>query len=209
MYLGDRPERPGARAQFFSTGVKSPIGSNSRADEHIELTVQPQTLTLGPGSVSRTRRHRRAESGMTRRRAQVEKLRRFLLDRVAMSPAGVAQAAAERFEMTPQAMNWHLRRLCKEGLIERHGNTRRIRYRLATLSQWTRSYSIGRDPAEDVIWHRDVRGGRWRVAGQHRGYLALRVHGDVQQRRGAFRWHPVLSLTLLDQHDRDFSHILS
>ena len=70
----------------------------------------------------------------------------------------VAQPAAERVEMTPQAMNWHLRRLREEGLVERHGHTRQIRYRLATLSQWTRSYSIGREPAEDVIWNRDVRG---------------------------------------------------
>lgn len=140
------------------SGVKSPISSNSLADERAELTVQAQALTLGPGSVSNTRRQRRAVSEMTKRRARVKQLRRFLLDRVAMSPVGVAQAAAERFEMTPQAMNWHLRRLREEGLVERHGHTRQIRYRLATLSQWTRSYSIGREPAEDVIWNRDVRG---------------------------------------------------
>ena len=33
-----------------------------------------------------------------------------------------------------------------------------MRYRLAPPSQWTRTYPIGREPAEDVIWHRDVRG---------------------------------------------------
>lgn len=70
----------------------------------------------------------------------------------------MAQAAAERFGMTPQAMNWHLRRLCEEGLIERHGRTTKTRYRLATLSRWTRTYSIERDRAEDVVWNRDVRG---------------------------------------------------
>lgn len=60
--------------------------------------------------------------------------------------------------MTPQAMNWHLRRLCEEGLIERHGRTTKTRYRLATLSRWTRTYSIERERAEDVVWSQDVRG---------------------------------------------------
>lgn len=95
---------------------------------------------------------------MKKRRAKVEQLRRFLLNRVAASPVGVAQAAAKRFGMTPQAMNWHLRRLCEEGLIERHGRTRKLRYRLATLSRWARTYSNEQERAEDMVWSRDVRG---------------------------------------------------
>ena len=95
---------------------------------------------------------------MNKRRAQVERLRRFLLDRVQASPAGVAQAAGVRFGMTRQGVNWHLRRLCEEGLLERRGRTTGTRYRLATLSRWTRTYLIERKRAEDVVWSRDVRG---------------------------------------------------
>lgn len=93
---------------------------------------------------------------MNKFRAQGEKIRRYILDQVEKSPKNVAKATAERFGISRQTANKHLRRLCEEGVLERSGNTGATRYRLATLSEWKGRYKIEPGLAEDVIWTRDV-----------------------------------------------------
>ena len=95
---------------------------------------------------------------MTGVRARGERVRQFILDRVEQSPNGVAQAVGEKFGISRQAANIHLRRLCDEGILERSGRTRATRYRLAALSRWSRRYKLRTEQAEDVVWARDVRG---------------------------------------------------
>ena len=95
---------------------------------------------------------------MTGVRAQGKRVRQFVLDRVEQSPKGVARAVGEKFGISRQAVNVHLRQLCDEGILERSGNTRATRYRLVALSQWRRLYEIRSEPAEDVVWARDMRG---------------------------------------------------
>ncbi len=90
-------------------------------------------------------------------RIQGEKVRHFILDQVGKSPKGVAKATAERFGISRQAVNKHLQRLCKEGVLEQFGNTRATQYRLATLSEWYNSYKIETGLAEDVVWTKDIR----------------------------------------------------
>ena len=91
-------------------------------------------------------------------RARGEQVRQFILDRVEQSPNGVAQAVGEKFGISRQAANIHLRQLCDEGILERSGRTRATRYRLAALSRWRRRYELRTEQAEDVVWARDVRG---------------------------------------------------
>ena len=95
---------------------------------------------------------------MTGVRARGEQVRQFILDRVEQSPNGVAQAVGEKFGISRQAANIHLRQLCDEGILERSGRTRATRYRLAVLFKWERPYEISSKPPEDVVWTRDVRG---------------------------------------------------
>ena len=95
---------------------------------------------------------------MTGIRARGERVRQFILDRVEHSPKGVAQAVGEKFGISRQAVNVHLRQLCDEGILARSGKTRATQYRLAAFSQWSRPYEIRTEPAEDVVWARDVRG---------------------------------------------------
>lgn len=95
---------------------------------------------------------------VTRIRARGEDVRRFILDRVEASPGDVSKATTEKFNITRQAVNKHLRRLMAEGALLRSGKTRAMVYRLAPLSEWHESYEIKPGLAEDVVWTRDIKG---------------------------------------------------
>ena len=90
-------------------------------------------------------------------RERGEQIRRFILEQVEKSPGDVTKTTSERFGITRQAVNKHLRRLVAEGVIRRSGKTRDTVYRLAPLSEWFRTYKIESELAEDVVWTRDVR----------------------------------------------------
>ena len=94
---------------------------------------------------------------MTGVRERGEQIRRFILEKIEKSPADVTKTTSEKFDITRQAVNKHLRRLVSEGVIHRSGKTRDMMYRLAPLSEWAQDYKIDPDLAEDVVWTRDVR----------------------------------------------------
>ena len=94
---------------------------------------------------------------MTGVRVRGENIRRYILDCVENSPDDVTKATAERFGITRQAVNKHLRRLLNEGALRRSGNTRASVYRLAPLFEWDMDFEIESGLAEDVIWTRYVR----------------------------------------------------
>lgn len=89
-------------------------------------------------------------------RARGEEVRRFILSDVEKHPQDVASRAAAQFGITRQAVNKHLKKLVLEGALEPKGKTRYRSYRLAALSEWTRSYGIVPDLAEDQAWTSDV-----------------------------------------------------
>ena len=94
---------------------------------------------------------------MTGVRARGEQIRRYILNRVEKTPDDVTKATAEKFGITRQAVNKHLRRLRDEGVLRRSGKTRANAYRLAPLLKWTHLWDIEPGLAEDVVWARDVR----------------------------------------------------
>lgn len=95
---------------------------------------------------------------MTRIRARGEDVRRFILEQVEKSPGDVTKRTADKFQITRQAVNKHLRRLVVEGSLHRSGKTRASVYRLAPLSSWQQHYEITPGLAEDVVWTRDIKG---------------------------------------------------
>lgn len=95
---------------------------------------------------------------MTGVRARGESIRRFILRQIEKSPKDVGRIVAQRFGISRQAVNKHLRRLQSEGVIERSGRTRAAEYRLATESKWHGTYQIRPGLAEDVVWKDDIRG---------------------------------------------------
>lgn len=94
---------------------------------------------------------------MSRVRARGEDVRRFIVENVGAHPEDISKVTATRFGVTRQAVNKHLRRLASEGFLTETGNTRNRVYKLASLSDWTRTYIITPGLAEDVVWANDIR----------------------------------------------------
>jgi len=94
---------------------------------------------------------------MSRVRARGEDIRRFILEHVEKHPADISKVTAEHFEITRQAVNKHLQRLTSERSLAESGQTRNRIYKLAPLSEWSRTYKITPELAEDLIWTNEVR----------------------------------------------------
>jgi hypothetical protein len=89
-------------------------------------------------------------------RARGEDIRRFILEHVEKHPSDVAKLAAERFKITRQAVNKHLRRLIFEKSLTETGETRKRAYKLAALVEWRKVYTISPELEEHVVWDQDV-----------------------------------------------------
>ena len=63
-------------------------------------------------------------------------IQRFILERVDSNPDTIAQLTVTGFGISRQAVNKHLRRLVREGLLTAEGVTRNRRYALAVDSVW-------------------------------------------------------------------------
>ena len=95
---------------------------------------------------------------MTRVRARGEEVRRFILGNVQANPSNISKLASDKFGVSRQAVNEHLRRLVGAGALTETGNTRGRVYTLAALEVWERHYLIEAGLAEDVVWRSDVSG---------------------------------------------------
>ncbi|MGD2155193.1 MAG: DUF4325 domain-containing protein [Gemmatimonadales bacterium] len=85
-----------------------------------------------------------------------EEIRDFLIRQIPKHPEDVARIAAEKFRISRQAVNRHLRRLADEGVIIASGRTRRRRYSLATTST-AKTFSLQDDLEEHRVWRNFVR----------------------------------------------------
>ena len=88
--------------------------------------------------------------------ARGEEIRRFILRNVQANPRTISRLAGEEFGVGRQAINRHLQRLVEEGALRQEGRTNSRVYRLAVVCKWNRIYSIGENPAEDVVWRNDI-----------------------------------------------------
>lgn len=92
---------------------------------------------------------------MTRTRG--EQIRQYILRNVEKHPGDITRMASERFGVTRQAINKHVKMLVEQGSLIEKGKTRNRVYSLAPLEKWTGDYVISSDLAEDVVWRNDVR----------------------------------------------------
>jgi biotin operon repressor len=95
---------------------------------------------------------------MSRVRARGEEVRRFILGNVQANPSNISKLASDKFGVSRQAVNEHVRRLVAAGALTEVGNTRGRIYTLARLEVWERHYLIKAGLAEDVVWRNDVSG---------------------------------------------------
>ena len=93
---------------------------------------------------------------MTKVRSRGEKIRGFIISNVEKHPTDVAKVTADRFDITRQAVNKHLKRLVEEHALIQHGKTRSCSYELYPLEQWQKNYVVSDALAEDVVWRNDV-----------------------------------------------------
>jgi len=97
-------------------------------------------------------------SGM---RTRGKDVRRYILDHIDEFPKDISKKTAEKFRITRQAVNKHLRRLTEEKAITESGETRSRVYKLAPLSEWRKTYRYEEfrgSPAlgEDIVWRDDI-----------------------------------------------------
>jgi anti-sigma regulatory factor (Ser/Thr protein kinase)/biotin operon repressor len=100
-------------------------------------------------NVAETPRHRRV-------RARGEEIRGFILTNMEKSSGDIARSVGERFGISRQAVNKHLKHLVAEGALVPEGKTRYRRYKLAALLEWKKLYFLGPGIDEDIVWSRDV-----------------------------------------------------
>jgi hypothetical protein len=89
-------------------------------------------------------------------RARGEDIRRYILGHVAKHPNDITKLAAEHFKITRQAVNKHLRRLIYEKCLTPAGETRQRTYKLASLVEWRKIYTITPDLEEHLLWDNDI-----------------------------------------------------
>lgn len=91
-------------------------------------------------------------------RKRGEQIRSFILSQVAQHPGDIAAITAQKFEISRQAANRHLKRLVDQGSLLAEGTTRRRSYKLCPQIDWKQLYSLTEQHLEeDIVWSRDVR----------------------------------------------------
>lgn len=90
-------------------------------------------------------------------RARGEDIRRYILEHVEKHPNDIGRVTAEHFQITRQAINKHLQKLCAEQALAESGKTRSRTYKLAALVEWRQSWKITDELAEDLVWAESIR----------------------------------------------------
>jgi hypothetical protein len=93
---------------------------------------------------------------MSKLRSRGEAIRKYILNNVEKHPDNIARKAAEKFDISRQAANKHLRKLVEEESLTVHGRTKSRVYKLRPLLDWSQTFRITPKLAEDVVWRDEV-----------------------------------------------------
>ena len=94
---------------------------------------------------------------MVRIRARGEEIRRYILENIEKHPVDISKLTADRFKITRQAVNKHLRKLTSEKALANSGATRNHSYKLAPLVEWSKFYQITPELSEGDVWSQDIK----------------------------------------------------
>jgi anti-sigma regulatory factor (Ser/Thr protein kinase) len=86
---------------------------------------------------------------------QSELIRRYIIDNVDDHPRDIARMTCERFGITRQAVNRHLRTLIDDGILTKKGKTKEAEYAL-TSAEHIRTFNLSESREEDVVWREFV-----------------------------------------------------
>ncbi len=93
---------------------------------------------------------------MAKLRKRGETIRQFILDHVESHPSDIAQIAAEKFDISRQAINKHMRQLIEQNTMVMSGHTKARRYGLAPHTEVIKTFSLDDNLQEDVVWRNDM-----------------------------------------------------
>jgi anti-sigma regulatory factor (Ser/Thr protein kinase) len=84
--------------------------------------------------------------------ARGAEIRKFITRHVEAHPSDIATVTANKFEINERAVNFHLKRLSSDNILEAKGNTRSRIYSLKVLAEWNHVYEIAPGLTEDLAW---------------------------------------------------------
>jgi len=93
---------------------------------------------------------------MTSVRPKGEKVRRFIVSRVAKHGHDIAKMTAEHFGISRQAVNRHLQRLVDDRVLIGEGKTSGRVYRLRPLVEWAADFDLTKTREEHLVWRQSV-----------------------------------------------------
>ena len=93
---------------------------------------------------------------VVRVRARGEDIRRFIVENVDKHSTDIAAMAANKFSITRQAINKHLKNLASEGALTASGKTRNRTYRLCSQLEYRKEFKLGNGINEDIAWDHAV-----------------------------------------------------
>ncbi|MCY4388187.1 MAG: DUF4325 domain-containing protein [Desulfurellaceae bacterium] len=83
-------------------------------------------------------------------------IRDYILKHVDSNSQNIAQETASHFGISRQAVNTHISRLVREGLLTARGATRNRRYSLAILREELFEVPLTDETAEHIVWQKEV-----------------------------------------------------
>jgi hypothetical protein len=93
---------------------------------------------------------------VTRIRTRGEDIRRFIVENVDKHSSDIAAVAADKFSITRQAANKHLKNLSSEGALRPRGKTRSRTYKLCAQREDQAEYPLDEQTNEDLAWNQSV-----------------------------------------------------
>lgn len=93
---------------------------------------------------------------MTKLRKRGEKIREFILENVEREPKDIVNITCNKFTVSRQAVNKHIRQLIEQKALILEGKTKSVRYLLHPQSEWNATFSLADNRAEDVVWRNEI-----------------------------------------------------
>lgn len=89
-------------------------------------------------------------------RERGEEIRKFILKQIEDHPRDIVSQVTKNFDLSPQAVRVHLKRLSSDGLLNEQGKTKDRVYALRLLKDWQKTYQPASGLREDEILDADV-----------------------------------------------------
>ena len=94
---------------------------------------------------------------MTKLSKRSEKIREFILEKVARNGKNIVKITCDKFAISRQAVNKHILQLIGQKVLIREGKNKGVCYFLHPQSKWNETFFITNNLAEDVIWRNKVK----------------------------------------------------